>query len=185
VALPAWRAAAKHHGPLAFVHVDAHLDTSGPEVWGEVHHHGTPMRHALLEGLVAPGQLHQVGIRATWGHAEEGELSRSHGAQLHAMEVLDARGIAAVTEHIRSSVGDRPVWITFDVDGLDPAFAPGTGTPVPGGMSSREAFALLRGLRGTNVVGMDLVEIAPALDHADLTCHLGAHLLFEGLALLK
>jgi agmatinase len=184
VALPAWRAAARKHGPLAIVHVDAHLDTSGPEVWGEVHHHGTPMRHALQEGVVAPGQLHQVGIRATWGHAEEGELARSHGAQLHAMEHLDARGIDAVTAQIKAAVGDRPLWITFDVDGIDPAFAPGTGTPVPGGMTSREAFALLRGLRGANVVGMDLVEIAPSLDHADLTCHLGAHLLFEGLALL-
>jgi agmatinase len=185
VALPAWRAAAKQHGPLAIVHVDAHLDTSGPEVWGEVHHHGTPMRHALQEGVVARGQLHQVGIRATWGHAEEGELARSFGAHLHPMEQLDARGIDAVTAQIKDAVGDRPLWITFDVDGIDPAFAPGTGTPVPGGMTSREAFALFRGLRGANVVGMDLVEIAPSLDHADLTCHLGAHLLFEGLALLR
>ncbi len=184
VALPAWRAAARKHGPLALVHIDAHLDTSGPEVWGEAFHHGTPVRHALAESLIAPGQLHQVGIRATWGHAEEGELARAHGARLHAMEKIDAMGIDAVAAEIRGAIGDRPCWITFDVDGIDPAHAPGTGTPVPGGMTSREAFALMRGLAGVRMVGMDLVEVAPSLDHADLTCHLGAHLLFEGLALL-
>jgi agmatinase len=80
-------------------------------------------------------------------------------------------------------VGDRPVYVTFDIDGVDPAFAPGTGTPVPGGISSREAIALLRGLAGVNLVGMDLVEVCPALDHADVTCHLAAHLVYEGLAL--
>jgi agmatinase len=183
VALPAMRAVAAAHGPLAVLHVDAHLDTSGPEVWGEEFHHGTPLRHALGEGLVAPGQLFQVGLRASWGHPEEGALVAGHGARGYPMYVVERRGIEAIAREIRAAVGDRPLYITFDVDGIDPSFAPGTGTPVPGGLSSREAFALLRALGGARLVGMDLVEVAPALDHADLTCHLGAWLLYEALAL--
>ena len=92
--------------------------------------------------------------------------------------------MAAVAREARERLGAGPVYVSFDVDAIDPAFAPGTGTPVPGGMTSREAFQLLRSIRGVNLAGMDLVEVCPALDHSDLTCHLGAHLLFEGLALL-
>jgi agmatinase len=183
IALPAMRAVAKKHGPLAVVHVDAHLDTSDAEVWGDDFHHGTPLRHAIEEGLVEKGHLHQVGIRAPWGYAEEGALAAGHGATLYDVDAISTRGIACVAQHIVACVGDRPVYVTFDIDGIDPAFAPGTGTPVPGGISSREALALLRGLAGLRLVGMDLVEVCPALDHADITCHLAAHLLFEGLAL--
>jgi agmatinase len=183
IALPAMRAVAKKHGPLAVVHVDAHLDTSDAEVWGDAYHHGTPLRHAIEERLVEYGQLHQVGIRATWGYAEEGALAAGHGATLHDVDAIGSRGAAAVAADIRAAVGDRPVYLTFDIDAIDPAFAPGTGTPVPGGLSSREAIALLRGLSGVNLVAMDLVEVCPALDHADVTAHLAAHLLYEGLAL--
>jgi agmatinase len=183
IALPAMHAVAKKHGPLAVVHVDAHLDTSDSGVWGDAFHHGTPLRHAIEEGLVEPEQLHQVGVRAPWGYPEEGALAAKHGSTLYDVDAIAQRGIACVAQHIVSCVGDRPVYVTFDVDGVDPAFAPGTGTPVPGGISSREALALLRGLAGVNLVGMDLVEVCPALDHADITCHLAAHLLFEGLAL--
>ncbi|HEY2512864.1 MAG TPA: agmatinase [Polyangiaceae bacterium] len=184
VALPALRAVAKAHGPLAVVHVDAHLDTSGAEVWGDDHHHGTPLGHALREELIAPGGLHQVGIRATWGAPDDGELAASHGASLYGMDRISDDGIARVAEDIVRRVGSRPVYVTFDIDGVDPAFAPGTGTPVPGGLTSREAIRLLRGLAGVTLVGMDLVEVAPALDHADVTSHLAAQLLFEGLALV-
>jgi agmatinase len=183
VALPALRAVAAAHGPLAVLHLDAHLDTSGPEVWGEPFHHGAPLRHALSEGLIAPGALFQVGLRASWGHPEEGAFAIQHGARQYPMPVIDQRGIEGVGREIREAVGDRPLYLTFDVDALDPSFAPGTGTPVPGGLTSREAFTLLRALRGVRLVGMDLVEVAPALDHADLTCHLGAWILYEGLAL--
>jgi len=161
VALPALRAVSARHGPLAVLHVDAHLDTSGPEVWSEEFHHGTPIRHALQEGLIATGALFQVGLRASWGHPEEDALVARHGAVGYPMTVVERVGAEAI----------------------DPAFAPGTGTPVPGGLTSREALALLRALAGVNLVGMDLVEVSPALDHADLTCHLGAWLLYEGLAL--
>jgi agmatinase len=183
VALPAMRAVAKKHGPLAVVHFDAHLDTSDDGVWGDAYHHGTPLRHAITEGLVERGQLHQIGIRATWGHAEEGALAADHGAVLYDPDSIADRGPGHVAAAILASVGDRPVYVTFDIDGIDPAFAPGTGTPVPGGITSRQAIALLRALAGVRLVGMDLVEVCPALDHADITSHLAAHLVYEGLAL--
>jgi agmatinase len=183
IALPVLRAVARKHGPLAIVHFDAHLDTSDDAVWGDAYHHGTPLRHAITEGLVERGQLHQIGIRATWGYPEEGAVAAGHGAVLYDPDTIASRGPVSVAERIRASVGDRPVYVTFDVDGIDPAFAPGTGTPVPGGISAREAIALLRGLAGVRIVGMDLVEVCPSLDHADITSHLAAHLLYEGLAL--
>ena len=184
VALPILRAIAKKHGPVAIVHVDAHLDTSDAAVWGDDFHHGTPLRHAIAEGLVARGQLHQVGVRASWGYPEEGDVAASHGATLYGMDEIADRGIVSVAAHIVASVGSRPLYVTFDVDGVDPAYAPGTGTPVPGGLTSREAIRLVRALAGTNLVGMDVVEVCPSLDHADMTSHLAAHLLFEGLAAL-
>ncbi|MCA9688842.1 MAG: agmatinase [Nannocystaceae bacterium] len=183
VALPTMRALAAVHGPLAVVHLDAHLDTSTAEVWGEPFHHGTPLRHAIEQGLVERGALHQVGIRATWGAADEGDLVAAHGATIYTMERIEEQGIARVARTIREAVGERPVYLSLDVDGVDPAYAPGTGTPVPGGLSSREALRLLRELAGVNLVGADLVEVAPGLDHADITLHLGAHLLYEALAL--
>jgi len=184
VTLPVLRALAKARGPLAVVHVDAHLDTSGPEVWGEPFHHGTPFRHALEEGLVAKGALFQVGIRGPFGSAGDAELSARHGSRIVPVEEIDDRGAAAVGAELRRSIGARPAYVSFDVDALDPAFAPGTGTPVPGGLTTREAFALLRALAGVELAGMDAVEVCPALDAADRTAALAAHLLFEGLALL-
>jgi agmatinase len=183
VALPAMRAVAATHGPLAVVHVDAHLDTSGPEVWGDAYHHGTPLRHALTEDLIERGQLWQVGLRASWGHPEEGAFAAAYGARQVGMEALERHSLSELVAAIRLGVGNRPLYVTFDVDAIDPAFAPGTGTPVPGGLSAREALVFLRGLKGLRLVGMDLVEVCPVLDHADITCHLAAALLYEGLAL--
>ena len=183
IALPSLRALARVHGPLAVIHLDAHLDASGPEVWGEPFHHGTPLRHAVEEQLVLPGHLHELGIRAPWGGARDADLLRDHGATLLSPDEVASIGPGALAEAIRAQCGGRPLYLTLDVDALDPAFAPGTGTPVPGGLSTREVVALLRGLAGVNLVGMDVVEVCPALDHADLTSHLAAHLLFEGLAL--
>ncbi len=184
IALPALRAAARVHGPVAVIHVDAHLDTSSAATWGEPFHHGTPFRHAIEEGLILPGQLHQVGLRGPWSGPEDGLISAEHGACVTTADDVAATGAAAVASMIRELVGDRPAYLSFDVDAVDPAFAPGTGTPVPGGLSSREALRLVRGLAGVRLVGMDLVEVCPALDHADLTAHLAAHLLFEGLGLV-
>jgi agmatinase len=183
IAYPILRAIAKQHGPVALVHVDAHLDTSGPEVWGDPHHHGTPMRHAIEENLVAKGCMHQIGIRATWGQPEEGALAADHGARLWSVETVEDLGAEEVSRRIREAIGDRPVYVSFDVDGIDPAFAPGTGTPVPGGLTSREGIRLLQGLAGVRLVGMDVVEVCPARDVSDVTSTLAAHLLYEGLAL--
>lgn len=184
ITAPILRAAAQTHGPLAVLHVDAHLDISGPETWGDAHHHGTPIRHALEDGSIAPGALASVGIRGAWGASSDADLVRRHDTLIASPDDVTTRGIPRLVADIRERFAGKPVYVTVDVDGLDPAFAPGTGTPVSGGLTTREVFSLLRGLAGLHVVGMDVVEISPALDHSDLTCHLGAHLLFEGLALL-
>jgi agmatinase len=184
VAYPAIRAVARKHGPLAIVHLDAHLDTSGDAIWGDAYHHGTPIRHVLSEGLVAPGALHQVGIRASWGSPEEGAFAASHGAHRWDVDTIAERGIGTIARAIRAAIGDRPTYLTLDVDGIDPAYAPGTGTPVPGGLATREVLRLLRGLSGIQVVGIDVVEVCPARDVADATATVAAHLLFEGLALV-
>lgn len=182
VTLPALRAVAARHGPLAVVHVDAHLDTSGPEVWGEPFHHGTPLRHALDEGLVAPHQLYQLGLRGPLNGPRDRDAGARHGARVVSADELAERGVRAVVREVLAAVGDLPLYLSFDVDAVDPAFAPGTGTPVPGGLTAREALQLVRALAGARLVGMDVVEVSPPYDHADATSHLAAHLLFEGLA---
>lgn len=182
ITLPLLRSLAKAHGPLAVIHVDAHLDLSGPEIWNDEFHHGTPMRHALTEGLVEPGQLYQVGIRGPRGGADDTAVAR--GNTIVTPERLASDGPQRVAAELRERIGARPTYISFDIDAIDPAFAPGTGTPVPGGLTAREALGLLRGLAGLDVRGADVVEVCPALDHADLTCHLAAHLLWEMLALV-
>lgn len=184
ISLPCMRALARRHGPIAVVHVDAHFDTSDAEAWHEPYHHGTPLRHALQEGLVAPNQLYQLGMRGPWKDANEDAISREHGAFVRSMDAIMHAGISATLAEIVASVGAHPLYLTFDIDAVDPAFAPGTGTPVPGGFTSREAIALVRALAGVNLVGMDVVEVAPTLEAGDATSLLAAHLLFEGLGLV-
>lgn len=184
ITLPILRALAKRLGPLAVVHIDAHFDLSGPDVWGDEFHHGTPIRHAIDEGLVEPGQLYQLGIRGPRGGASDDVIARSQGHTAYSAEDVGERGAKRVCAELRERIGARPVYVTFDVDAIDPAFAPGTGTPVPGGLTSREALGLLRGLAGLDVRGGDVVEVCPPLDHADVTSHLAAHLAWEMLALI-
>ena len=184
ITLPILRALARQHGPLGIIHIDAHLDTSGPEIWGEAFHHGTVFRHAISEGLVARGALFQIGIRGPWSSAEDDAISRAHGGRMFTSDEVAEHGPASIGTEIRSALGNRPAYISFDVDALDPAFAPGTGTPVPGGLQSREVFGLLRALARVSLVGMDVVEVSPPLDVGDRTATLAAHLLLEGLALL-
>jgi agmatinase len=184
ITLPALRAAARRHGPLGVLHLDAHLDTSGPEGWGDAWHHGTPIGNAIAEGLVAPGKLWQVGLRGPWSTPQDGAPGDRIGARRVDVDAFAQIGVAPLAQAIGAALAGSPVWITVDVDAVDPAFAPGTGTPVPGGPTAREVLALLRYLRGLRIAGMDVVEVCPALDHADLTSHLAAHLLYEGLALL-
>lgn len=182
VTLPVLRALAKRHGALAVVHFDAHLDTSGPEVWGDEHHHGAPLRHAIQEGLIEDGQLYQLGVRGPRGSAEDDALVRARGHTLISAELIGDRGPRRVASELRERIGARPVYVTFDLDAIDPSFAPGTGTPVPGGLTAREALSLIRGLAGLEICGADLVEYCPLLDHADISAHLSAHLVWEMLA---
>lgn len=184
VTLPVLRALARRHGPLAIVHLDAHLDLSGPDVWGDAFHHGTPLRHAIEDGLVAPGQLYQLGIRGPRGGAGDDQLIRAHGHTVISADQIAERGARHVASELRERIGARRVYVTCDLDAIDPAFAPGTGTPVPGGLTAREALGLIRGLAGLDVCGGDLVEFCPPLDHADITAHLSAYLVWEILALL-
>jgi agmatinase len=125
-----------------------------------------------------------VGIRGPRGSAEDDAPSHGHGGRIFTSDEVAERGAAAIGAEIRNALGGRPSYVSFDVDALDPAFAPGTGTPVPGGLQTREAFSLLRALGGVPLVGMDVVEVAPPLDTGDRTSTAAAHLLFEGLALL-
>lgn len=178
IALPLLRALHAKHGPIAVVHFDAHLDT-WDTYFGAAHTHGTPFRRASEEGLLDRSGCLHVGVRgplySTSDLVEDVEL----GFQVvHARE-FDDIGIRGVGERIRARVEDRPLYVSVDIDVLDPAFAPGTGTPEAGGLTSRELLALLRSLAGTNLVGADLVEVAPAYDHAEITGIAAAHVAYE------
>ncbi len=167
ISYPLLKAHAKKHGPLALIHFDAHSDI-WPDEEGARIDHGTMFYHAAREGLVDPARSVQVGLRTT-------------NDDVMGFQVLDARQVnrstpEQIAELIRARVGDQPVYLTFDIDCLDPAFAPGTGTPVCGGLSSHQALEILRGLRGINLVGMDVVEVAPPYDHAEVTALAGATL---------
>jgi agmatinase len=184
ITLPVLRALTKRIGPVAVVHFDAHLDMSGPEVWSDDFHHGTPMRHAIDEGLIERGQLYQIGVRGPRATASDDALARTNAHTLMSADDIGYHGAKRSAAELRERIGTRPVYITFDIDAVDPAFAPGTGTPVPGGLTAREALGLVRGLAGLDVRGGDVVEVCPALDHADITSHLAAHILWEMLALI-
>lgn len=167
--------------PLGLVHIDAHCDTGGPYE-GEKFHHGGPFRQAVLAGVLDPDRVIQIGIR---GGAEYlWEFSYASGMTvIHAEEFL-RMGIAETVKRIRSVVGDGPTYVSFDIDSLDPAFAPGTGTPEAGGLSTREAMELVRGCGGLDIVGGDVVEIAPQYDATTNTAQAAAQMLFEIVALV-
>lgn len=167
--------------PLGCIHIDAHCDTAG-EYDQSKFHHGGPFRLAVLDGVLDPDRTIQIGIRGSseflW------EFSYDAGMTVIHIEEFQEMGVAAVVQKAREVVGDGPVYVTFDVDGLDPSFAPGTGTPEVGGLTPREAQALLHGLAGLDVIGGDVVEIAPQYDATTNTAQVGAQMLFEILALM-
>ena len=167
--------------PVGLVHIDAHCDTSG-EYEGSKFHHGGPFRQAVLDGVLDPERTIQIGIR---GGAEYlWEFSTDSGMTvLHAEEVA-ALGLDAVIAKARAVVGAGPTYVSFDIDSIDPGFAPGTGTPEVGGLSPREVMALLRGLAGIDIVGGDVVEVAPQYDATTATAQIGAQMLFQLLCLV-
>jgi len=166
--------------PVGMIHIDAHCDTMGA---ADDHkfHHGGPFRHAVLDGVLDPERCIQIGIR---GSAEVfWEFSRESGMTVVPVQDFNDMGVKAVIEMAKSVIGDGPTYITFDVDGLDPVYAPGTGTPEVGGLTTADAIQLLRGLRGSNVVGGDLVEVAPMYDATTNTAQVGKQMMFEILCL--
>ncbi|SDR48647.1 agmatinase [Rhizobiales bacterium GAS113] len=179
ISLPLLKAVAKH-GPVGLIHIDAHCDTSG-SFEGCKFHHGGPFRQAVLDGALDPRRTVQIGIRGSSEYLWE--FSYETGMTVIHAEEIDTLGMAGVIARAREVVGDGPTYLTFDIDSLDPAFAPGTGTPEIGGLSTREALALLRGLKGLNLVGADLVEVAPQYDATTNTAQAGAQMLFEILSL--
>jgi agmatinase len=178
IALPLLRALHAKHGPIAVVHFDAHLDT-WDTYFGADYTHGTPFRRAAEEGLLDPSGCLHVGIRGPLYSARDLVEDAELGFQVvHARE-LDDLGPRGVVEHLRARVGERPVYVSVDIDVLDPAFAPGTGTPESGGLTSRELLSILRGLAGLDLKGADVVEVAPAYDHAQITGIAASHVAYE------
>ena len=183
ITLPLLRAAHALHGPVAVLHFDAHLDT-WDTYFGEPYTHGTPFRRAAEEGLLDQQRGLHVGIRGPLYSRRDLPDSADLGFDVVHSVQLEDLGVAGVVERMRQRLGDRPVYVSVDIDVLDPAHAPGTGTPEPGGLTSRELLAILRGLAGAHVVGADVVEVAPAYDHAEITGIAAAHVVYELLSVL-
>ncbi|MEX2202970.1 MAG: agmatinase [Actinomycetota bacterium] len=178
IALPLLRTVRERHGPVALVHFDAHLDT-WDTYFGAAYTHGTPFRRAWEEGLLLEDRSIHLGIRGPLFSAEDLVDDASFGFRIvTAWDVLEL-GIAGTAARVRERVGDAPMYVSIDIDALDPAFAPGTGTPEAGGMTSRELLGILRAFRGLDLVGADVVEVAPAYDHADVTAVAASHAVYE------
>jgi agmatinase len=183
VTLALLRALARRRGgPVALVHFDAHVDT-WPDNFGQAFAHGSVFFHAINEGLIEPRRTIQVGIRSPVQRAVR-DWTLAHGVTIVPALEVHERGPAAIAERIRAVIGDAPAYLSFDIDALDPAFAPGTGTPEIGGLASWQAQAILRRLRGLAFVGMDVVEVAPAYDSAEITALAAATIAWEYLALV-
>ena len=178
IALPLLRALHAVHGPVAVVHFDAHLDT-WDTYFGADHTHGTPFRRASEEGLLDRSGCVHVGIRGPLYSVRDLVEDAELGFQVVHSREVDDLGIRGVVERIRARVEERPVYVSVDIDVLDPAFAPGTGTPEAGGLTSRELLAILRGIADLHLVGADLVEVAPVYDHAEITGIAASHVAYE------
>ncbi len=178
IALPILRAIRAKHGPVGLVHVDAHTDINDA-MFGEPVTHGTPFRRAVEEGLLDTDRVVQIGVRGTGYEADDFDWSRQQGFRVVQVEECWYRSLTPLMEEVRDQVGGGPVYLSFDIDGLDPAFAPGTGTPEVGGLTTIEAQRLLRGLRGLDIVGGDVVEVAPPFDPTGNTALVAATIMYE------
>ncbi len=182
VSLPILRAVAQQQ-PVAMVHIDAHCDT-GDDYMGSKFHHGAPFSRAVEEGLLDPHKVVQIGIRGPVNDPDVWRFSHESGMRVMYMDEFYRLGVDEVIRIAREVAGSGPVYVSFDIDSLDPAFAPGTGTPEIGGLSTLEAQLLIRGLEGLDLIGADLVEVAPAFDPSGNTAMAGANLMFELLCVL-
>ncbi len=183
VTLPILRALKKKHGPVGLVHVDAHADIN-ENMFGEPIAHGTPFRRCIDEGLIDGNRVVQIGLRGTGYAAEDFDWPRSQGFRVVQAEECWNRSLTPLMDEVRRKVKGGPVYITFDIDGLDPAFASGTGTPEIGGLTSAQGQEIVRGCRGLDIVGGDLVEVSPPYDPNGNTALTAANLLFEMLCVL-
>ena len=181
ILLPILRSIHKRFGPVGLVQFDAHNDTWGG-YFGSPHSHGTPVRRAVEEGLLRPKDVLQIGLRGQVYSKNDFDFGRQHGFTVVTSEELHRAGLARVRPYLKR-LAQRPVYITLDIDVVDPAFAPGTGTPQVGGLSSGQIIELVRSLRGLNIVGCDLVEVSPPYDNGEITSLLAANLLYEMICL--
>ena len=178
IALPLLRTMAAKHGPISVVHFDAHLDT-WDSYFGEDYTHGTPFRRASEEGLIdREGSMH-VGIRGPLYSSKDLDQDKSLGFEIFSSIEFDDLGVKGAIEKIQARVQNRPMYVSIDIDVLDPSHAPGTGTPEAGGMTSRELLAVIRSFANLNIVGADVVEVAPAYDHAQMTGVAASHVIYE------
>ena len=183
IALPILRALAAHHGPVALVHVDAHADVND-DMFGERVAHGTPFRRAVEEGLLRCDRVWQIGLRGSGYAADDFDWPRAQGFTVVPAHEVWWTSLAPLMADVRARIGDAPVYLSFDIDGIDPAYASGTGTPEVGGLTVPQALEVIRGMRGLNLVGADLVEVSPPYDPSGNTALLGANLLYEMLCVL-
>jgi guanidinobutyrase len=183
IVLPILRAMAGQHGPVGLVHVDAHTDIND-SMFGERIAHGTPFRRAVEEGLLDGSRVVQIGVRGTGYQADDFDWSRQQGFRVVQVEECWHRSLEPLMTEVRAQLGDGPVYLSFDIDGLDPSFAPGTGTPEIGGLTIWQGMEIIRGCRGMNLVGADVVEVAPIYDVSGMTSLVAANLLYEMLCVL-
>ncbi|MGI5158446.1 agmatinase [Microbispora sp. CA-102843] len=183
IALPLLRAAARRHGPVALLHFDAHLDT-WDTYFGAEYTHGTPFRRAVEEGILDTEAVCHVGTRGPLYGKKDLDDDRRLGFGIVTSADVMRRGVDEVVDALRQRIGGRPLYLSIDIDVLDPAHAPGTGTPEAGGLTSRELLEILRGLAGADLVGADVVEVAPAYDHAEITSVAASHVAYDLISLL-
>jgi guanidinobutyrase len=183
VVLPILKAMAERHGPVGLVHVDAHTDVNDT-MFGSKIAHGTPFRRAVEAGVLDCDRVVQIGVRGTGYEADDFDWSRRQGFRVVQAEECWHRSLEPLMDEVRDQVGGGPVYLSFDIDGLDPAFAPGTGTPEVGGLTVPQALEVIRGCRGLELVGCDVVEVAPIYDTSGTTSLVGANLLYEMLCVL-
>ena len=183
IALPVLHALKKKYGPVAMVHVDAHADVND-HMFGEPIAHGTPFRRAVEEGLLQGDKTVQIGLRGTGYAADDFDWPRGQGFRVVRADECWHKSLVPLMAEVRAQIGDAPVYLSFDIDGLDPAYAPGTGTPEVGGLSIMQGLEIIRGCKGLNVIGGDLVEVAPPYDSNGNTALTAANLLYEMLCVL-
>ncbi len=178
IVLPIIRALAKKHGPLGIIHVDAHADVNDA-MFGEKIAHGTPFRRMVEEKIIEPNKVIQIGLRATGYADHDFDWPREQGFRVVQAEDIWYQSLAPLMAEVREQMGDHPVYISFDIDSFDPAYAPGTGTAEPGGLTSHQGLEIVRGCYGLNLIGGDLVEVSPPYDQSGNTAMLGANILYE------